>query len=108
ALTGLPAEAPFITRPFARLLAMQMGFGFAFSVFLLLPKVLAAAFSSTPGEIGTVMAAFGVGSLIAIPVVGRVIDALGDRGTLVLANVLLAAGALGFVLVHGAGAPAVV
>jgi MFS family permease len=107
AMTGLPAEAPLITRPFARLLAMQMGFGFAFSAFLLLPKVLTTAFAATPGEIGLVMAAFGLGSLIAIPVVGPVVRALGDRGALVLANLLLAAGALGFVLVHGAGAPAV-
>jgi MFS family permease len=99
--------SPLITPPFARLLVMQAGFGFAFSVFLLLPKVLATAFASTPGEIGTVMAAFGLGSLIAIPAVGRVVEALGNRGALVLANLLLAAGALGFVLVHGAGAAAV-
>jgi MFS family permease len=95
-----------LTPPFLRLLVMQAAFGFAFSVFFLLPKVLAADFGATPSRIGLVMAAFGVASMLAIPFVGRAIDGLGHRRTLVLANLLLAASSLGFVLVHGAGAGA--
>src|SRR5262245_15067083 len=103
-----PPEPPLLTRPFLRLLSMQAAFGFAFSVFVLLPKVLAAVFGSSAHEIGLVMAAFGVASLLSIPVIGRVVDRLGHRGTLTLANLLLVGGALGFVFVHGAGAAAIV
>src|SRR5262252_4332851 len=106
-----PARATsdaLFTPPFLRLLAMQAAFGFAFSVFVLLPKVLAATFASTPAEIGLVMAAFGVASLLSIPVVGRVADRVGNRATLVIANLLMAIGALGFVFVRGAGALAVI
>jgi MFS family permease len=95
-----------LTRPFVRLLVMQAAFGFAFSVFFLLPKVLAADFGATPSRIGLVMAAFGVASLLAIPLVGRAVDGLGHRRTLVLANLLLAASSLGFAFVHDAGAAA--
>jgi MFS family permease len=91
------------TRPYLRLLAMQACFGFAFSVFLLLPKILAATFASTPGAIGFVMAAFGVASVLSIPFIGWLVEGVGHRRTLVLSNALLAAGALGFVLVTGAG-----
>jgi len=91
------------TRPFLRLLAMQACFGFAFSVFLLLPKILAATFASTPGAIGFVMAAFGVASVLSIPFIGRLVEGAGHRRALMLSNALLAAGALGFVLVTGAG-----
>src|SRR4051794_740117 len=58
------ADRPILTRPFLRLLGVQASFGFAFSVFLLLPKVLAASFGSAPSEIGLVMAAFGLASVL--------------------------------------------
>jgi DHA1 family inner membrane transport protein len=97
--------ARLLTPPFVRLLVMQAAFGFAFSVFFLLPKVLAADFGATPSQIGLVMAAFGVASLLSIPIVGA-LDRVGHRRALVAANLLLAAGSLGFVLVHHAGAGA--
>jgi predicted MFS family arabinose efflux permease len=92
-----------ITRPFVRLLAMQAASGFALSVFFLLPKVLASAFGSTPGEIGVVMAALGIASVLCVPIVGRVVDLLGQRGALTAANVVMAVSALGFVAVDRAG-----
>lgn len=106
----LAAAAPvpsLLTRPFLNLLAVQAAFGFALSVFLLLPKVLATAFASTPGQIGLVMAAFGLASVITTPLVSRAVHVLGQRGALVAANLVMAAGALGFVVVSGAGWSAV-
>src|SRR5262245_60221345 len=79
-----PPDGALLTPPFVRLLATQAAFGFSFSVFLLLPQVLAASFGSTPAAIGLVMAAFGAASVLAIPFVGRVVDRLGHRRTLVL------------------------
>jgi MFS family permease len=105
---ALTARDALFTGPFLRLLAMQAAFGFAFSVFVLLPKVLAATFGSTPAQIGLVMASFGLASLLSIPLVGRVVDRAGHRATLVLANLLMAMGALGFLFVSGAGALAVI
>jgi predicted MFS family arabinose efflux permease len=100
--------AALLSRPFIRLLAMQAAFGFALSVFFLLPKVLASVFVSTPGEIGFVMAAFGLASVLSIPLVGRTVDVLGQRGTLVASNFVMAVGALGFAAVSHAGWLAVI
>jgi MFS family permease len=102
-----PAAPRLLTRGFARLLAMQAAFGIAFSIFMLLPKVLAADLGGSARAIGLVMGAFGVGSLLAIPFVGRVVARLGERRALVLANLILAAGALGFTLVRSVGPAAV-
>src|SRR5215831_16343148 len=88
------AEPPqgLLSRPFVQLLAMQAALGFALSVFLLLPKVLASSFGSTPGEIGLVMAAYGLTSVMSVALVGRAVDLLGQRGALVAANLVMVVG----------------
>ncbi|HVZ70991.1 MAG TPA: MFS transporter [Polyangia bacterium] len=99
-------EGHLMTRPFARLLVVQATMGLASSIFTLLPKVLAADFAATPRQIGIVMAAFGIASLIAISFVGRAVEGLGHRRALAASALLLAATAIGFSFVRGAGAPA--
>jgi MFS family permease len=91
--------SPLFSPAFLRLLGVQSAFGFALSVFVLLPKVLASAFGRSASEIGLVMAAYGVASLLAMPLVGRTVERLGNRGALVLANGAMALSAVGFVLV---------
>ena len=103
-----PGPAPILTRPFVLLLAMQAAFGFALSVLVLLPKILAASFAAKPSQIGVVMAAFGVASLLSIPFVSRAMVAIDHRRSLMAANLILAAGILGFLLVNHAGALATV
>jgi predicted MFS family arabinose efflux permease len=51
--------------------------------------------------VGFVMAAFGVMSLAASPAIGPLIRRLGSRATMVAANLVLAASALGFLKVTG-------
>jgi MFS family permease len=96
-------RAALFTRPFLLLLAMQGAFGFALSIFLLLPKFLAAECLASPSQIGVVMASFGVASLASIPLVARAMVAFDHRRSLVISNLVLALGAFGFLLVSGAG-----
>ena len=53
-------------RPFVELLVAQALFSFAYATFLLLPKILAVGYGASAGDIGFVMAAFGVVSLAAM------------------------------------------
>jgi MFS family permease len=95
------------TRDFVRIVGVMGAFGFSFSIFFLLPKYLALELGGSPSEIGLVMGAFGVASVLMIPVLGRITDRLGRRGALVAANAAMALAAAGFALVHGMGAEAV-
>src|SRR5579884_3605122 len=90
------------TRPFIDLVVAQLWFGFAYAIFLLLPKLLAANYHAGAGQVGFVMAAFGVLSLAASPGIGPLVARLGSRGTMRAANLLLAASALGFLAMSGA------
>jgi len=90
------------TRPFIDLVIAQLWFGFAYATFLLLPKLLAADYHAGAGQVGFVMAAFGVLSLAASPAIRPVIGRLGSRGTMRAANLVLAASALGFLAMSGA------
>jgi predicted MFS family arabinose efflux permease len=90
------------TRPFIDLVVAQLWFGFAYAVFVLLPKLLAADYHADARQVGFVMAAFGVLSLAASPALGPIIARLGRRGTMRAANLLLALSALGFLGMTGA------
>ncbi len=90
------------TPAFTRLVIAQALFGFAYSVFLLLPKLLAVAYGAAAQEIGMVMAAFGVLSLAAIPAVGPIVARLGRRGAMQASFALLAGSALAFLLIRRA------
>ena len=98
---GASEAARLATRPFIDLVVAQLWFGFAYATFLLLPKLLTAEYHAEPGQVGFVMAAFGVMSLAASPAIGAVVGRLGSRGTMRAANLVLAASALGFLAMSG-------
>ncbi|HVX95682.1 MAG TPA: MFS transporter [Polyangia bacterium] len=93
---------------FALLLALQFSFGLAFSIFLLLPKILAARLHAGPGGIGLVMSMFAFAGVAAIPFVGARVDRPG-RPKLILGGALvMLVGSLGFLAVDRVGALAMV
>jgi len=94
------------TGPFVTILAVQAAYGFAMSAYLLLPKSLAQG-GGTPSQIGRVMAAFGVASVLTIPLLDRIVSALGRRRVLIVASLVMAASSLGFAAYQGPGLPAV-
>jgi MFS family permease len=100
---GAPAAPRLWTRAFVDLLIAEALFGFSYALFVLLPKLLAAGYGATAGQIGIVMASFGVASLVTIPLIAPVVKRLDNRRTMVLGTALLAVSALGFMLIHGAG-----
>jgi MFS family permease len=85
------------------LLAMQMAFGFSMSTFLLLPKYMARHLGARPAAIGTVMAAFGVASVLALPLMVRLMDRRGCRASLMAGHLIMAVGAFGFMAVEAMG-----
>ena len=96
------------SRAFVDLLIAEALFGFAYALFVLLPKLLAVGYGATAGQIGTVMASFGVASLVTIPLVAPIVRRLDNRRTMIAGTALLGVSALGFLLIHGAGVLAAV
>jgi MFS family permease len=91
---------------FVRLLGMQAAYGFSFSMFILLPKYLAAA-GASPARIGFVMGGFGVACIATIPFLQGILSFFGRRGALTAATFSLAvAGAL-FALIAPVGTGAI-
>ena len=104
---GAPA-ARLWSPAFVDLLIAEALFGFSYALFVLLPKLLAVGYGATAGQIGGVMAAFGVASLITIPLIAPIVKRLDNRRTMIAGTFLLAVSALGFILIDGAGALAAV
>jgi MFS family permease len=100
---GAPAAPRLWTRAFVDLLISEVLFGFSYALFVLLPKMLAVGYGATAGQIGAVMASFGIASLIAIPFVPPLVKWLDCRRTMVLGTALLGVAAFGFVFIHSAG-----
>lgn len=95
--------SPLYTRSFVALLLAQAAFGYAFATFFLLPKFLTTELGAGPERIGLVMASFGATSVIAIPLVGSLVDRLGRRRFMTAGALLMAATAVGFLGVHTVG-----
>src|SRR3954468_7048064 len=93
---------------FVDLLIAEALFGLSYSMFVLLPKLLAVGYGATAGQIGGVMAAFGVASLVTIPVIAPIVKRLDNRRTMIGATLLLSVSALGFMLIDSAGVLAAV
>jgi MFS family permease len=91
------------TRPFINLIVVQAIFGLSYAQFILLPKLLAVTYHATARQIGVVMAAFGVASLVVIPVMAPALRRLSCRRAMVFANLLLAGSALAFTTIESAG-----
>jgi MFS family permease len=104
---GAPA-ARLWSRAFVNLIVAQAIFGFSYALFVLLPKLLAVAYGATAGQIGVVMSAFGVASLVAIPAIAPIVKRLGCHRAMIAGNLLLAASALAFLTIDRAGALAAV
>jgi MFS family permease len=101
--------APLLSRDFVLLLVMQAVFGICSSTFFLLPKVVAAYWGGDALDIALFAAAFGIGSVVAVPLIGPVVDRHGLRVPLVAACVLVMTSALGFgAVVRGLGPLALV
>jgi MFS family permease len=96
-------EGRLWSRAFVDVVVAQALFGFAYSVFVLLPKLLAVGYHADAKSIGLVMASFGVVSLAVIPAVGPAVARLGRRRAVIWASVLLGVSAAGFLLIGGAG-----
>ena len=102
----MPAAAslpPLLTRRFVALLLAQASFGFSFASFFLLPKFVTTQLHGAPSEIGLVMAAFGVASIVFIPLVGSWIDRLGRRPFVTAGGCVMFVAALGFLAVDRVG-----
>lgn len=95
------------TPEYRTLLAIQASFGFGLSVFILLPKYLAAELRAPASSIGVIMAAVGLASVAVVPVLGRFVRLVGRRNALVISNVLVAAAAIAFAFTTRAGPLAV-
>ena len=92
------------TPAFVDLLIAEALFGFSYALFVLLPKLLAVSYGATASQIGAVMAAFGVASLVTIPLIAPIVKRLNCRRTMILGTFLLGAAAFGFTFIHSAGA----
>jgi len=92
-----------LSAPFVALLLTNVAFSFSFSTFFLLPKYMAQQLAAGPSQIGVVTTAFGVAMLLAVPVVGRLLDGSRNRAVIVLGCALQALCALGFVWVDSLG-----
>src|SRR4051794_4559491 len=104
---GAPA-ARLWSRAFVDLLIAEALFGLSYSMFVLLPKLLAVGYGASAAQIGTVMAAFGAAGLARTPLIAPIGKRLANRRTMIGATLLLSAAALGFLLIDSAGVLAAV
>src|SRR5450432_2299031 len=100
---ALAVDPPLASRAFTDVIVAQLFFGFAYSTFVLLPKLLAVAYGASAREIGAVMATFGVLSLAVSPAIGPIAKRLGLRRTMTAGDLVLAVSAIGFMFVQSAG-----
>jgi MFS family permease len=96
-------RAPLLSRDFAALLVAQVGFGYAFSTFLVLPKFLVVALGASPREIGLVTAAHNGLAVVLVPLLGALVDRHGRRRFLTAGALLMAGASLGFTRVDSLG-----
>ena len=98
--SGSPLGVP----AFRALLWAQGFFGVAWSVFLILPKYLAVEFGASTARIGWLMASASIANVVVAPWVARFGTRYGALGTMLLGNLIMVVGSLGYVFVDAAGA----
>ena len=98
-----PAHTRWMSKPFLRLLATNMAFGFSVSTFYLLPKHLTVTYAATPGTLGAVMGIFGLTCVLVVPWLGRAVNRIGLVRTLYLSQILMAACSFAFASLHSIG-----
>jgi MFS family permease len=96
----ISAQPPLWTKAFVTVVTTQMAFGYASSVFVLLPKYLSTELHATASDIGHVVAVTGLAAVLAIPFVGAAIDRFGRKPLVILGCVLTAIYAFGWLGVH--------
>src|SRR5262249_33688817 len=93
----IPFEQPRLwTQAFVTVVTTQMAFGYASSVFVLLPKYLSTEVHATASDIGHVVAITGLSAVLAIPFVGAGIDRFGRKPLVILGCILTAIYAFGW------------
>jgi predicted MFS family arabinose efflux permease len=97
------ARTPPASRQFALLLALQFAFGIAFSIFVLLPKILASTLHAGPGGIGLVTSMFSLAGVAAVPFVGARVDRAGRPRLIVAGTALMFVASLAFMAVDRVG-----
>jgi MFS family permease len=94
------AAAPLFTPAFVLLLVTQASFGFAFSVYFLLPKYLVDALHASAAEIGQVTAVAAVAGVVAVPFIGRLLDGSRRRVWMIAGAALMSLSSLPFMLLE--------
>ena len=88
---------------FALLLGLQFCFGIAFSIFVLLPKILTSALHAGPAGIGLVMSMFSFAGVAAVPFVGARVDRPGRPRLILGGTILMLVSSLGYLAVDRVG-----
>ncbi len=94
-----------LTRPFMLMLSMQFCFALSYSSFFLLPKYLARQFNASAAVIGAVAATALLAGVLAVPLIGALIDRGSRRHIIGLGATVNALSAAGFALVHSISIP---
>src|SRR4051812_31877143 len=97
------SPSPFSVPAFRRLMLAQVSFGLVYSTFLILPKYFAIHAHAGAGIIGWVMASAPIANVLAAPVAPGLIARIGSRRALLLASLIMALGAVGYVFVDHPG-----
>lgn len=92
-----------MTRAFAIVLLTQATFGFAWSIYLLVPKFMAESLSMRADDIGLYTSVSGFAAMAAVPLAGRWIDTYGRRRWITMGSTLLFLAALAFLQVEAMG-----
>jgi len=96
-------RAPMLGPAFVALLAVNVAFSFALSTFFLLPKYMVQELGASPSDVGAVATGFGLTMVVAVPLIGRLLDGSRDRAVLIGGAAVMAVSALGFVFVTELG-----
>ncbi len=97
------ASDRLLTRDFASLLLAQVGFGYAFSSYFLLPKFIVVALDGGAREIGLLTAVHNAAVFALMPLMGALVDRFGRRHFLTAGALLMAAASLSFSAIDSFG-----
>ena len=102
----LAGPSPLAEPAFRRVIYAQACFGLAFSTFMILPKYL-VTHGVGPGRMSLIMGTASAVNVLATPLVSWLGRALAPQRAFLLANFIMALGAVGFAAVDPAGGGAV-
>ncbi|MDJ0867039.1 MAG: MFS transporter [Myxococcota bacterium] len=94
---------PLLSARFAALLVANVGFGYAFSCFFLLPKFMHSALGAGPAAVGWVTLLHGATVVVALPLLGAAVDRRGRCRILTAGALVMTAGSLGYLWVDAVG-----